>query len=345
LSAIEIDGSHGEGGGQLLRMSIALSAITGKAVKITNIRAKRRNPGLAAQHVVAIDSIVKLCNGEIRGLNKGSMEVDFHPSKISGGDLKLEVGTAGSLMLVLQASLPPSLLASNPVNLSITGGTDVRWAPPFDYFQNVFLPMIAIMGAKTNLELERRGYYPRGGGKIEMKIQPSGKLSPLNVSDRGQLKRVSGLAHVSNLPISIAERMKSEAEKILLEQGDVAIDTMHYESPKAIGQGGALVLWAEFENTVIGASCLAEKGLKSEKVAQIASQELKLDMDAEASLDVHCADQVLPYMALADAPSEFTVRKVSNHSKTNIWLIEQFLDVSFSVEKSGDLWKVRSRRG
>jgi len=341
---IEIDGSHGEGGGQLLRMSIALSSITKKPVKIVNIRAKRPKPGLAAQHIAAIEAIVRLCSGEVKGLKKGSQVVEFCPSEIAGGKAALDVGTAGSVALVLQASLLPSLSASNPVDLRIKGGTDVKWSPPFDYFRNVFLPVIKKMGARANLELLRRGYYPRGGGEIDAHIEPIKAFRPLNILNKGRLKGIRGLAHVSNLPKTIAERVRAEAEKNLENSGRAEVDIAHYEGPKAVGQGGAVVLWAEFENTILGSSCLAERGLRAERVAQIACEGLKLEMDSNSTLDVYCSDQILPYMALAEGPSSFLVRTVSNHASTNMWLIEQFLDVKFSAEKQDNLWKVGAEK-
>lgn len=341
---IEIDGSYGEGGGQLLRMSVALSAVTKKPVKVVNIRAKRPNPGLAAQHVSAIEAIVRLCGGEVKGLSKGSQVVEFYPSTIVGGNIVLDVGTAGSVTLVLQASLLPSLSASNPVNLRIKGGTDVKWSPPFDYFRYVFLPSIKKMGAEVTLNLIKCGYYPRGGGEIVAQIEPAKVFKHLSILNRGNLNKIRGIAHVSNLPKTIAERMKAEAENSLKNYGSVEIDVSCYESSRAVGQGGAIVLWAEFEHTILGSNCLAQKGLKAERVAQIASEGLKLELDSNSTLDVYCSDQVLPYIALAEERSSFFVRNISNHASTNMWLIEQFLDVKFSVEKDNELWKVSAKR-
>jgi RNA 3'-phosphate cyclase len=344
LNIIEIDGSYGEGGGQLLRMSMALSAIAKKPVKVINIRAKRPKPGLAAQHITAIKSVAELSGGEVSGLTKGSQVVEFQPSEISGGDVLLNVGTAGSVTLVLQASILASIFARNPTNIRIIGGTDVRWSPPFDYFKNIFIPIIKKMGIVVELTLAKRGYYPRGGGEIVASIEPVGTIKPLAVSERGSMKSIRGLAHISNLPREIAERMKIEAEHNLKNFGQIEVDAVQYESSGAIGSGGAIVLWAEFENTIIGSNHLAEKGLKAERVAQLASEALKHELESGCTLDVYCADQVLPYMALAQGESCFTTRELSNHAKTNIWLIEQFLDVKFDVEKQNGLWKVSARK-
>jgi RNA 3'-phosphate cyclase len=342
---IDIDGSYGEGGGQLLRMSIALSAITGKPVKVSNIRANRPKPGLAAQHMTSVESIVKICGGDVKGLEMGSTSIEFTPSRISGGDIKLDVGTAGSVELVLQASLLPSLSATNPVNLRIIGGTDVRWSPPFDYFKHVFLQTVGGMGAKADLDMIRRGYYPRGGGEVVAHTEPSKHLKPLIASTRGELKGIRGIAHVSNLPVSIAERMRSKVQEIFQGYGDLGIEVQGFASPKATGKGGALVLWAEFENTILGSSCLAEKGVTSEDVASKACEALVRDIESGCTLDVHCSDQVLPYMALAEGQSTFLVREISNHASTCMWLIRKFLDAEFETEKVGDLYRVSTRTG
>ncbi len=342
---IDIDGSYGEGGGQLLRMSIALSAITGKPVKVSNIRAKRPKPGLAAQHMTSVESIVKICGGDVKGLAMGSTAIEFAPSGISGGDIRLDVGTAGSVELVLQASLLPSLSASNPVKLRIIGGTDVRWSPPFDYFEQVFLPMVGRMGVNVDLDMIRRGYYPRGGGEMVARIEPSKNLKPLNSSTRGDLKCIKGIAHVSNLPVTIAERMSSRVHEVLKGRGEIDIEVLGLTSPEATGKGGALVLWAEFENTIIGSNCLAEKGVASEQVANRACEELVRDIDSGCTLDVHCSDQVLPYMAMAGGQSTFLVREISNHASTCMWLLRKFLDVEFETEKEDDLYRISTRTG
>jgi RNA 3'-phosphate cyclase len=341
---IEIDGSHGEGGGQLLRMSIALSAVTGKPVRISNIRSKRPKPGLAAQHMTAVESIMKICRGKASGLAKGSTTLEFNPSDISGNDIALDVGTAGSIALVLQASLPPSLSASDPVNLRITGGTDVKWSPPFDYFKQVFIPSIRRMGANVELKLIKRGYYPRGGGEVVAHMKPLKSLKPLTELTRGHFKGIHGISHVSNLPVSIAQRISSTAQDILERYEKVDIEALSVSPSKATGKGGALVLWAEFENTILGASCLAEKGVTAEKVALSACEELKRELNTDATMDIHCSDQILPYMAMANGESQFLVREISNHASTNMWLIEKFLDVECSVEKENNLLKVTSRR-
>ncbi len=340
---IQIDGSHGEGGGQILRTAISLSSITKKPVRITNIRANRPNPGLNYQHVVSIKSVAELCNAEIKGLVKGSKEVEFHPTEIKGRKFHFDILTAGATTLVLQACLLPSLFASEETEFTITGGTDVKWSPPIDYFRFVFAPLLHKMGADVSIVIERRGHYPKGGGEIIARVKPAKKLLPLTFEDRGRIKSVKGIAHVSNLPDNIIKRMKQTALLMLVGYKDVKISEEHYPQGKdpANGAGAGIVLWCNFENTVLGASCLGERGVPAEKVGRSACEELITEMSSKATLDVHAADQFLPYMALAQGESVFYARELSYHAKTNMWLIEQFLDVKFDVSEKEGLSEVR----
>jgi RNA 3'-phosphate cyclase len=342
---IEIDGSHGEGGGQILRTAISLSSLTKKPVRITNIRANRPNPGLNYQHVVAIKSVAELCNADVDGLNKGSKEVEFHPHEIRGGKFHFDILTAGSTTLVLQACLLPSLFASEETEFRITGGTDVKWSPPIDYFRFVFAPLLHKMGGEANIVLGRRGHYPKGGGEIIARVKPVEKLFSLSLEERGDLKTVRGIAHVSNLPNKIADRMKHTALLRLVGCEDVKVSEEHFPQGKdpAHGVGTGIVLWANYENTVLGGNGLGEKGVPAEKVAQDAVEGLLTEMNSKSTLDVHAADQFLPYMALAEGESIFLTRELTNHAKTNMWLIEQFLEVKFEVRENEGLKEVMVR--
>lgn len=340
---LEIDGSFGEGGGQILRTAVALSSITKKPIRITNIRAKRSNPGLNYQHMASIKSVAKLCEAEVSGVEKGSSQIEFHPKKISGGKYHFDILTAGSTTLVLQACLLPSLFASEPTRLTITGGTDVKWSPPIDYYKNVFSPILHKMGADISIIMGRRGHYPKGGGEIAALVKPISNLEQLELIERGELKTIKGIAHVSNLPNKIAQRMKHTALLKLVDYKDVKVSEEHHPMDKdpAPGVGTGIVLWACYENTVLGANGLGEKGVPAERVGQIACENLQTEMNSKATLDVHAADQFLPFMALAKGESVFTTRELSDHAKTNIWLVEKFLDVNFEVEQKEGLDEVR----
>jgi RNA 3'-phosphate cyclase len=340
---IEIDGSHGEGGGQILRTAVSLSSLTGKSIRIFNIRAKRQNPGLNFQHVVSIKSVAELCTADVEGLSKGSEEVIFHPHKINGGKFHFDILTAGSTTLVLSACLFPSLFAPEKTQFTITGGTDVKWSPPIDYFRFVFAPILHKMGAQVSTVCMRRGHYPKGGGEVKVIINPIQTLKPLNLESRGQNKGISGISHVSNLPNKITKKMKHTALLKLVEHRDVQISEEHFPQGQdpAMGAGAGIVLWANYENTVLGANGLGERGLPAERVGNIAVEGLLEELNSQATLDVHAADQLLPYMALAEGESVFLAREISEHARTNMWLIEQFLDVIFTVSEREGAWEVR----
>lgn len=332
---LEIDGAHGEGGGQLLRMAVALSALTETPVRVVRIRAGRPNPGLAAQHVTAVVALAKLCGADVTGLEVGSPTIDFRPGKIEPGRYAFDVGTAGSVTLVLQAILPVAAAASGPVWVRLVGGTDVRWSSPIDYFTRVFLPLVRRVGVHADVEVRRRGYYPRGGGIVEAVVEPARAWSPLDLSDPGEIRRVRGIAHAANLPEDIPKRMKHAATRRLHRIGDVAIEERVYGGEEAIGAGGALVLWAETETSVLGADALAERGKPSDRVGGEAAIALLAEIESRATLDIHAADQLLVYLARAGRRSRFRVREVSGHMEAMMWLLPQFLPCRFAARRDG----------
>lgn len=334
---IEIDGSHGEGGGQLVRTAVALAAITGAAVTITDIRAKRSQPGLAAQHLTAVKAVAALCDAEIDGLALKSQRLVFRPRRIRGGEFQFDVGTAGSITLVLQALLPAMIHSGERQRVRIIGGTDVRAAPPLDYFEHVLLALLGKMGARVRCEVMRRGYYPRGGGEVAVAVEP-GSLHTLRLDAAGKLKMLRGNAHVANLPAPIVERMRSAAIAALRRGGisEPTIETRVFGHEAAYGHGGAIVLWALTEHTVLGAGRVAQRGVRAEQLGMEAGGDLAADIGAGVTLDVHASDQLLVYLALAGGESRFTARVLSSHARTTMWLIEQLLPVHFETVIRGD---------
>jgi RNA 3'-terminal phosphate cyclase (ATP) len=332
MTMLHIDGSHGEGGGQLLRTAVALAAVTGRATTIDNIRAGRTKPGLAAQHVAAVRAVAELCGAKVEGLALRAPRIVFAPGALRGGAFDIDVGTAGSMVLVIQALLPAALAAGAECRVAVRGGTDVRGAPPLDYARHVFLPLVARMGVDTRLEVLRRGYFPHGGGSLELRVAPS-ELRALRIAERGELREIGGLAHVARLPLSVAERMRDAA---LRELGARAarshIGAVLLGEGEALGTGGAVMVWARSDATVLGAGRAAERGVPAEVLGAAAGRSLADDLDAGVTVDVHAADQLLVYLALAPGESDFTTRSLSSHARTAIWLIEQFLPVRFAVD-------------
>jgi RNA 3'-phosphate cyclase len=335
---IEIDGAYGEGGGQLVRTAVALAALTGRPLALRNVRAGRPRPGLAAQHLAAVRAVAATCDARCEGLELHAGAFSFEPrARPAGGELRADVGTAGSVTLVLQALLPVLLGARSPSRVVVTGGTDVRQAPAWDYFSEVLLRILARMGLGVRTTLVRRGYYPRGGGEVALEVEP-GVPAPLEL--RAAAWRVAGEAHVAHLPLSIAERMRDAAQAAI---GDAAIAARVLGTEEARGTGGAITLWAESAGSVLGASRVAERGVRAETLGAAAGAELAADLASGASLDVHAADQVLVYLALAPGGSSFTVREVSSHARTTMWLLEQFLEARFHVGREGGLWRAITR--
>ena len=323
---MEIDGSYGEGGGQILRTAVALAALTGTEVTIDNVRTRRGKPGLAAQHLTAVMGVASLCDGEVDGGFVGSTAVTFRPGHIIGGAYQLDVGTAGSITLVLQACMLASLRAPMATELEIRGGTNVRMSPPVDFYTNVLLPMLGKMGFDVELEIVSRGFYPQGGGTVRAVLSPCLLLAPLGLEDRGRLEEVGGVAFTQNLPEHVGQRMANAARKAFLGQ-ELKVRT---DRTSGHSTGAGLALYARYQNTCLGADAMGEKGVPAEQVGEDAVARLKDDMDGPGTLDVHAADQLLAYMALAERPSRFIVAEVSSHMSTQMWLLERFLPVKFA---------------
>ena len=342
---IEIDGSLGEGGGQIVRTAVALSAVTGKPVRITRIRQGRSKPGLAAQHARAITALAVICDARTSGATPGSSQIVFTPGEIRGGRHRVEIGTAGSVTLLMQCLLPALLRADAPSSLRIFGGTDVNWSPAVDYFKNVFLPALSSFGAKVSLEVLQRGYYPRGQGEVLLEVEPAElKASHLEsmACDAGQLllnmqnkqNIVQGVSHCSNLPEHVAARQAESAAEALQQEGFSA--QISREALRLPSLGSGITLWSGCK----GASSLGERGLPAEKVGRRAAEELIMELRSAATVDVHLADQLIPYLALAGGCC--TTREISLHARTNIWTVGHFLDAKIEIKEENGLFRIES---
>lgn len=313
---LKIDGSHGEGGGQILRTALALSMVKGRDIEVRNIRANRSNPGLSHQHLKAIEAASEISNAKTEGLEKGSKKITFEPGEIEGGVYNFDIGTAGSVTLLLQALIPPAIHARQDMTIKVRGGTDVKWSPPYDYFENVFLDLLRKMKVDIGSELLKRGHYPKGGGKVKVDIEPS-ELQHLSFTD--EIERIEGRAFVSELPDHIAERMKKQVLKEFIET-ETSISIKSYESASA---GTGIVIWTE-GGMVLGKGVLGEKGVPAEEVGKEAVEGLKKDIDAGVDIDTNAADQLIPFLALSDQEGTLTTRKLTGHLKTNVWLVNRF---------------------
>ena len=329
-----INGSIGEGGGQIVRTSVAMSAITGDPVKIINIRANRPNPGLSAQHFSAIESVAKLCNAEVNGLSIGSREVIFKPNLIKNKKLNIDVGTAGSVTLILQALMIPAIHVEGEIIINIRGGTDVRWSPPIDYLRFVTLPILRKFGYIGEVVHLKRGFYPKGGGKIKVKISGIGKLKRINLETRGSVKGICGISHAhTNLKkAEVAKRQMKSARPLLFSELSKLISKnsgfnsnfikIKQEYSDTLSYGSGITLWAEFENTIIGADSLGERGKRAEIVGYEAAQNLIKEINSGGCVDKYMADQVIPYIALSGGSVK--VSEITEHAKTNVKIVNKF---------------------
>jgi RNA 3'-phosphate cyclase len=337
---LEIDGSYGEGGGQILRNAVAFSTLTKKPVKITNIRANRPNPGIKAQHYVAIKSVKEITNADVKNLEIGSSALSFKPGVVRPGSYSFEVGTAGSVTLVFQACILACLQTIEPVSIRITGGTDVKWAPSWDYFVHVFLPLIKNIGVKVDAKLIKRGFYPKGGGEAEIIIHPVEKIKPLKLKDEYEFSDINGRISICNLPNHISTRMKHSVIKNLLKNN--LMSSIDDEKSESLSPGVALTLWSKSDNIILGNSFLGERGVSSEEIGQNATNSLISEIESRSTLDVHAFDQLLPYMVLAkkNGSSSCVVREVTNHASTNMWLLKHFFDADFEAVQSENNIKI-----
>jgi RNA 3'-phosphate cyclase len=329
---LEIDGSFGEGGGQILRSSLALAAVLGKEIRIFNIRAGRSEPGLKSQHLTGAKAVAALCNASYQGLEIGSSEFLFRPGSIEKGDFRFDVGTAGSITLVLQALMPLLPFASGKITLEVRGGTDVKWSPPIDYLSLVTLPLLEKMGVKVSLEIVKRGHYPKGGGIVRIGSVPSSYLKPIVGLKDGKVNSIVGVSHSVKLPAHVAERQATGATHLIEEKGlhSPEIEIQSMENSSHLSPGSGIVLAARLENSsIVGGDCLGERGRPAEEVGRSAAMTLLGEIETGSLLDRHMGDMIIPYIALAEGVSDLSVSRITQHTLTNIKVAEAVTEVQF----------------
>ena len=331
-----------EGGGQIVRTSLALSALAGKSVRISKIREKRPNPGLQAQHVTAVKALAAICNAETSGLLIGSRELAFQPRSHVSGRFAFDVGTAGSIPLILQALMPSAAYAPNRIDFELTGGTDVRWSPTIDYVRLVVLPILQLMGYKASLNVKCRGHYPKGGGHVTMTIEPVQVLKSIRLPEPGQCSVVYGISHCVKLPSNVAQRQAASARDRLVSKGindvNIAIETYPPNLDPHVAPGSGITLLVKSSaGCIIGADSIGERGKPAELVGEEAAIKLLSEIESRASVDRHMGDILIPYMAVAEGRSEFSVSQITMHTLTNIKVAELVAGVKFDLQ--GDLKK------
>lgn len=354
---IEIDGSSGEGGGQIARTAMAFSVLTGKEFRITKIRSGRRQPGLKAQHLEAIKALKEICGAETNEVEVGSTELMFKPGKIKKGVFEIDIKTAGSITLLLQALLLPCMFAPGKITLRIKGGTSGKWQASVDYLQNILLPHLKKFVEKISVKILKRGYYPKGGGETLIEISPKIRLNDyrnfedfwtaakketvkINLTDQGKLEQIKGVVNCSKTleKGKVAERIQKAAEMELTKLNCPADFRIEYA--ETLSPGGEIILWAVFSKkgevdphnpVILGGDALAEKEKSSEEVGKEAALELLSEINSNGCVDKHLGDQLLIFMSLLPG-SKAKVSEITNHCKTNMRVIEKFLPVQFKVE-------------
>ncbi|PIU42678.1 MAG: RNA 3'-phosphate cyclase [Parcubacteria group bacterium CG_4_9_14_0_2_um_filter_35_11] len=367
MELLSIDGSYGEGGGEILRTATALAAVLEKSCHIFNIRASRPRPGLALQHLLGLQALSQLSDGKLEGANLGSKEIKFYPhaknfgvgvysQEISPKEIKVEIETAGSITLILQTLLIPSLFAPAPFKIQFKGGaTDTFFSPPIDYFRFVFLPNLEKLinslpkakGGKVNINILRRGFYPKGGAEVEVEIFPlefSQKITKFSFKDRGELKRILVISGASEFlkKRKVAQRQITGAKQtpLFYHKAKLPIETK-IEYYDTLSPGSQMTIIGEFENTVLGASALGRLLKSSEEVGKEAAMEFLKETRKPVALDSHFSDQILPYIALFTKSAKLTTSEITQHTKTNIWVIEKFIRGNFQVKDNVITWKTK----
>ena len=338
MKTVSIDGAMGEGGGQVLRSSLSLAMLTGTRVEITRIRAGRPKPGLMRQHRMSVEAAATICRGEAEGDDLGSTSLRFPPGRVRAGDYRFAIATAGSANLVLQTILLPLALADGPSTLTLEGGTHNPMAPPFDFLVRTFLPVLARMGAKVTMELDRYGFVPAGGGRIIVRIEPVAKLSPIELVKRGDVTKQSGRVVVANLEGSLAYRQRTAlAAAMGWDEDAIAVDSV-----RSAGPGNVMQIAIETADHCEVITGFGERGTGTEKIVGGMVGEAKHYVESDACVGIHLADQLLLPFAIAGG-GRFTTARVTEHTSTNAKVIESFmpLRVAFEEGAHGALVEVR----
>ncbi len=342
----EVDGSQKSGSGTILRLSIALAAATGQPLHIYNIRQNRPQPGLKPQHLEAVLTAAKLCNAEIKGAKLNSRELWFKPQEVRGGTVEAEIGTAGSIPMLLTTALPICTLAKGSVRLHVTkGGTDVSHSPTINYLRNVFLTALKQMGLDAVITVHKYGYYPKGMGEVTMSVKPPHRLKPIRLENFGKLKSVKGVSVCTFLAErKVAERQAKAAGDFLTGKGYATDIQVVNDRSNPFQKGSSITLWAETDtDAIIGADAIGELKKTSEAVGREAAEKFCAEISSKPTVDMHLADMLIPYVALAEGTSTFLTRAVSDHLEANVWLAKKMLNARFNIQKRNNLFRIEKR--
>lgn len=335
---VEIDGSIGYG--QVLRTAIGLSALLLKPVRITNIRKNRPKPGLMPQHLAGVKIAGELCNAKIKGASVGSTAVEFVPTSHDFSDKKIDIGTAGSISLLLQSITPVLIFSDKKITLEIRGGTAGLGAPTTEYTKFVTFPMLKSLGVEQpEMEILQQGFYPKGGGLVHIKFNPTRKLRPVKLLECGEVKNVRGVSIAGGLQGEVAQR-QAKAARTLLTKNGIGNAEIEAQNVKTSSPGSSITIWADCGNTVLGSDSIGERGKRAEKVGEEAAGNLLKSIGSGKAFDRHMSDQIIPFIALARGRSEITVEEFTGHLKTNLKVTELMLGAEFEIDEAENLISV-----
>ena len=335
MSEAIVDGSYGEGGGQILRTAVALSAIIRRPVKVVKIRAGRPNPGLRPQHVGTIKIIASMCDAEVEGLSVGSSTILFKPKRLVASQMRYDIGSAGAITLLLQVAVIVAAKAEQKCSFEIIGGTDVKWSPTIDYFSNVFIPALKALGIDVKLAVEKRGYYPKGGGLVKVEVKPAVNIKPLTLT--GQPTASANIISVcSQLPSEVAKRQLNSALNILNQHKIPVADVRSLVEP-AVSAGTSITIYSvdESKGTYLGADAIGERGKPAEQVGKEAAEKFLVEWSARAAVDSHLADMLVLPLSVAEGTSTYTTSKLTQHLETNLYVVSRLTGCTYELNKLG----------
>ena len=334
---VDLDGAEGEGGGQVLRTALSLSMITGRPLRMVNVRARRAKPGLLRQHLTAVQAATQISSAEVEGATLGSQTLQFTPGTIRGGDYRFAIGTAGSSTLVLQTVLPALWYADAPSTVTVTGGTHNMAAPPVDFLARAWMPLMRRMGLVMDLELVRHGFYPAGGGEVRASVEP-GTPKPLELVQRGARLGMHARALVAGVPETVAQReLATLAQRLGELPGEVVA------LPQREGPGNAVMVDVVHTDVTEVFTGFGERGVSAETVANRVANEVAAYLASGAAVGEHLADQLVLPLALAGG-GHFTAAACSSHLVTNLAVIGRFLPIEAGLNEGTGGWQVRLRR-
>jgi RNA 3'-phosphate cyclase len=334
VERVEIDGSYGEGGGQILRTAAAFSVISGRPIRVTKIRSGREVPGLRQQHLSALEILRQVSGGSLEGARVGSTEIAFAPGTVKGGKLSFDLRTAASITLVLQAVIPAAALSGIPLSLALVGGTDVPWSPTFDYFATVVKAAYARIGIRFSSVASRRGYYPRGGGRVSVEIEPCGAVVPLSMLSPPTTRSAFLVSRCGHLPRHVAERQLASAVTTLRAKGiEVAESSIVQEDSDS--PGSSILAYSITPEVIAGGDSIGARGKPAEEVGREAADHFAAACESGACIDSNLADMVAPLVSLSKETSRFRVPSVTLHLETSLYVARLFTGCEWRAEKDG----------